>query len=335
MVRVGVIGTGFGGRVVAPSFAATEGVEVVEVVSPRDEAAVAALVARADVDLVSVHSPPFLHRRHVELALAAGRHVLCDKPFGLGVTDAAAMVEAAEAAGVVALCNFEFRYHPGRVALRSLVADGTLGALQQISWFHHLNGSRDPLRAFGWLFDAAAGGGWIGAWASHVVDGVRWLTGEEIAEVSGRRLLGVGDRPDRDGVVQRCTAEDGCVVALTTVTGVTVAVDSSFVAAASLPSRVVLSGAAAVVESVADATITIRHARRTAGFPSAGGKEVREVAPVPGDPHLGPMLTMAGIVRDAVRAGAAPPGAPTFVDGLACARVLDRLRALPLTISPG
>ena len=67
VVRVGVIGTGFGASSVAPAFEATDDCAVVEVVTPRDDAAVAALCARADVDLISVHSPPFLHLEHVRL----------------------------------------------------------------------------------------------------------------------------------------------------------------------------------------------------------------------------------------------------------------------------
>src|SRR6185369_7768948 len=116
--RVAVVGGGFGQRIVAPVFAATDGCEVVDVVSARDEPAVRALVARADVDLVSVHSPPFLHAPHVRLALDAGKAVLCDKPFALDADEAAALEADAQAAGVVALCNFEFRYAPERVLLR-------------------------------------------------------------------------------------------------------------------------------------------------------------------------------------------------------------------------
>ena len=77
-MRIAVIGRGFGERVVAPVFAATDGCEVVDVASARDDAAVRALAARPDVDLLSVHSPPFLHAPHVRLALAAGKAVLCD-----------------------------------------------------------------------------------------------------------------------------------------------------------------------------------------------------------------------------------------------------------------
>ena len=77
-VRVGVIGFGFGARVVAPVFEITEDFEVVDLVSPRDDDAVGELCARDDVDLISVHSPPFLHRDHVRRAIEGGHAVLCD-----------------------------------------------------------------------------------------------------------------------------------------------------------------------------------------------------------------------------------------------------------------
>ncbi len=111
-VRVGVVGAGFGARVVAPVFAATDGCEVVDVVSTRDADAVAALCARPDVDLVSVHSPPFLHVEHVRRAVDAGHAVLCDKPFGRDAGDAAEMLERAETAGAIHLVNFELRRVP-------------------------------------------------------------------------------------------------------------------------------------------------------------------------------------------------------------------------------
>ena len=71
-MRVGVIGQGFGERVVAPALEATDGCEVVEVVSPERRRRWRALCARNDLDLVSVHSPPFLHLEHVRLAIEVG-----------------------------------------------------------------------------------------------------------------------------------------------------------------------------------------------------------------------------------------------------------------------
>ena len=135
-VKVVVIGTGFGARVVAPAFAAADGCEVIEVVSPRDDAAIGTALARADVDLVSVHSPPFLHAAHVRAAFAAGKAVLCDKPFALDAREATALVDEAEAAGVIALCNFEFRFHPVRRLLRELVRTDALGPIEHVQWTH-------------------------------------------------------------------------------------------------------------------------------------------------------------------------------------------------------
>ena len=300
-MRVGVIGTGFGAKVVAPVFAATPGCDVVDVVSARDADVVAALCRRADVDLVSVHSPPFRHPTDVRLALDAGRHVLCDKPFC-----ARELVEAAEAAGVVHAVNFEFRHDPARVRLRQLVADGAVGSPEQFAWTHASDAWRR--RAGGWQFDRALGGGWIGAWASHAVDTVRWLFGEvEEAVGVGRNTLGRGD------------AEDGVTAVLRTTTGVDCVLDGTGAAGASLASRVVVSGDEGVLECVADARLTLRRAdgtREEIGVERDGDG---------GDPHLAGMRRWAAVLRDAVHDGA--PVAPTFVDGAACDAVLDQLRA--------
>src|SRR5262245_16609923 len=126
-VRVGLIGTGFGAQVVAPAFAAADGCTVVDVVTPRDDAAVAALCARDDVDLISIHSPPFLHFDHVQRAIAAGHAVHCDKPFGMDAGESARMVELAQETNTLNFCNFERRFDPGRELLRSLIDEGVIG----------------------------------------------------------------------------------------------------------------------------------------------------------------------------------------------------------------
>src|SRR4051812_12009885 len=106
-----VIGTGFGSRVVAGCYA--EAGMTGNVVSPRDPAAVRAACAE-NVDLVSVHSPPFMHAEHVNLALDHGRNVLCDKPFGRSAREAEQMLARAREKGVIHLLMFEFRCDPAR-----------------------------------------------------------------------------------------------------------------------------------------------------------------------------------------------------------------------------
>jgi predicted dehydrogenase len=322
-IRVGVIGTGFGRRVVAPTFTAV-GCEVVDVVSARDDKAVAEL-CRRDVDLVSVHSPPFLHAAHVRQALAGGHAVLCDKPLGTSAAQSAELAAEARDAGVVNLVNFEFRHEPARVRLKQLLDEGAIGRPEHVHWLVANSVSRVPLRPFGWLFQASFGGGWIGAWASHAVDAVRYLFGE-VQSATATRYLTVPVRPDRDGEPHRCDAEDGLAATLTLASGATVAIDSTFAAPVTLPTRLTVLGASGSVEVVNDRVITQRR--------PDGDKQEEELPRTSGDPHGVAMHRWAEEVRDAVADGRQI--GPSFEDGLACARVLDVLRAGPLVaLGPG
>jgi len=324
-MKVLVIGTGFGARVVAPAFAATDGCEVVEVVSPRDEAAVSAAIARADVNLVSVHSPPFKHAEHVRRAMKHGKAVLCDKPFALNEHEAAELVYEAEAIGAIALCNFEFRFHPIRRLLRELVRTDALGTIEHVQWTHLSAGSRAPLRRYGWLFDRDRGGGWIGAWGSHAIDTLRWCFGE-ITTVDAHARIDLPERPDDHGELHACTAEDGLAATLGIEGGITVNLDSSFAASAPVPPRLTVLGCDAVCEILADERVAVRRADGTReDLTPKRDKAARA------DRHGDPMRRFAEVVRDVVTSGEVPPGVPTFADGRACDAVLDRLRAAPVT----
>ena len=324
-MRVVVVGGGFGARVVAPVFDATEGCEVVAVVSARDDDAVRAAVSRADVDLVSVHSPPFLHAPHVRLAFANAKAVLCDKPFALDGDEAADLEAEARAAGVVALCNFEFRYAAERALLRQMIGEGALGTIEHVQMTRLSAGTRVPLRPWGWLFDRALGGGWIGAWGSHAVDTLRWMFGAEVTDAQARLRIDVPERPDRDGALHTCTAEDGFSASLVLTNGISVAIDSGFAAAAAVAPRFTVFGSTAVAELVGESRINLRRAD--------GTRETVDLADSDeADGHLAPMRRFAEVVRDAVESGQIPESAPTFADGRACDAVLDQLRAEPFVV---
>lgn len=303
-------------------FAATPGCEVVDVVSARDADAVVRLCHRRDVDLISVHSPPFLHGRDVRLALDGGHHVLCDKPFGLDAGESAALLSEAEAAGVVHLVNFELRHEPARVQLKRLLADGAVGRVEHVTWTHHSAGSRVPLRPHGWLFTRALGGGWVGAWASHAVDTLRWLLDDEVAEAAARLRTTIAERPSPDGgEAVPVDAEDALSAWLRMAGGATVTVDSTFAAAADRPPRLTVFGSDGVAECVADRRVTLRR-------PGAD-EEAIDVEAASGDRHGRAMATWAAVVREAV--DERRPTSPSFADGVACDVVLDRLRAGPRT----
>jgi predicted dehydrogenase len=319
-LRVGVIGTGFGARVVAPVFRETDGCEVVEVVTPRDDGAVGALCGRTDVDLISVQSPPFLHRDHVRRAIEGGHAVLCDKPFGRTLDDAQFMCDLAADAGVPNFVNFEFRRHPARRELRALLRDGVAGTVEHLQWTAFHGVWLDPARPFGWSFDRERGGGWIRLSGSHTIDYVRWTLGE-VVDATGAIRTTIIERADPAGQMQRCTAEDGYTALLRTAAGVSVTIDATSTNPVERPNRVTVIGSEGVIELVnenpreEDARITF-HGRD-------GAKELFSFRQ--GDTYRTQMLEWAGIVRDSVRDREPHPEAPTFTDGLACAVVIDRV----------
>jgi predicted dehydrogenase len=315
---VGIIGRGFGERVVAPAFKDTEGCEVVDVVSPRDGAAVAGLCARSDVDLVSVHSPPFLHLDNVTRAVEGGHAVLCDKPFGRNAAEAREMHELADAAGVLNLLNFETRFGTARSRLRALVREGAAGVPDHARWTHVMNLSRVPLRPYGWLFDAELGGGWLRSIGSHQIDFLRWTFGE-IESVSGELHTAIGERPDADGVLHECTADDGFTGVLRTAAGLTASIDSTCAAAVNMPPVMTVSGDEAILELLGDQRI-VRHT-------PAGASEAYAPEGGSGNPLADDTRVYAALLREAVRSGEAGPDLPTFADGLACVEVMDRLQA--------
>ncbi len=315
-MKVGIVGTGFGGRVVAGAFEAS-GSQVTEVVTARDHDAVRAL-CRSGVDLVSVHSPPFLHRDHVAMALEAGRAVLCDKPFGRSLEEAEAMAAQAGEAGVVNLVNFEFRHQAARLTMYDLVSSGAIGRPQHLAYTAFTSGSRVPLRPWGWLFDRSLGGGWIGAFGSHAVDLVRWLLGE-VSSAGAATWITVTERPDATGQLVRCDAEDAFTGWATLESGATATVDTSFTAGATVPARIVVTGTEGALENVGDVRVVLRRP----------GEETQhfEFDRPDGDGHHQAMVAWARVIRDAVTGQ--DQVAPSFADGVACMRVMEQWRSIP------
>jgi predicted dehydrogenase len=322
-VRVGVIGRGFGARVVAPTFSKTEGCQVVDVVSPRDDRAVTKLCSRDDVDLISVDSPPFMHLDHVRRAIDGGHAVVCQKPLGRNAAEAEEMCKLAADAGVLNLVTYEFRVHPVRTRVRALVLDGAVGAVEHVQWtsFSAIWG---PGRRFGWSFDESLGGGWVRVHGSHNIDYIRWTFGEVVAASAVLRTT-IKERPDAAGNMRRCTAEDGFTALLRTDRGTSAVFDATATGAVDRPAHVTVVGSQGVLEVLSENIHEI--GGRILLHTAEGTSEVLN-RPVWGDPTAhddGAIVPWAPMVRDAVRHRASHPQLATFADGLACARVMDQL----------
>lgn len=221
-LRVGIIGAGFGARVHLPALRSVPGVTVAALADSGSGRAGAFadgeteamahwrdLVGRSDLQAVVVAVPPAAQREMVEAALAAGKHVLCEKPFGAHGADADALVAAVTRAGTVGAVGFQFRFEPHLQALQREIRAGRIGAVSAISidWF--TAGRADPSVAWSWQNDSRAGGGVINAFASHGLDLMSWLSGAALGAVGAVRThIVVPERPDTEGRKRPVTAED-------------------------------------------------------------------------------------------------------------------------------
>lgn len=316
-LRVVVIGTGFGRYVVAPAYAAM-GCDV-SVVSPRDDDALRAAIT-APSDLVSVHSPPFLHREHVRMAIEGGRNILCDKPFGTDGRQAHEMLNLAKDAEVLHFLNFEFRCEPLRVKLKELVDDGAIGTPVHANWTSFTSMGRKLRHR--WLFEEHKGG-WIGANGSHAIDSLRWLFGD-ITDASAHVRTDVTQHRDRDktsDVMHVSTAEDSFTAHFRMDSGFTAVLDTSFVSSVTIPSILTVFGDAGAIQATdASDLVVIRPGEEP---------ERHSFAIDNNDPHQPGLGRWLGKVCAAVAEG--QQIAPNFADGAACADVMDALRATPST----
>ena len=329
-MKAAIIGAGFGRYAVAPVLEKLG--FTVEVATPRDAEAVRRVIA-SDVDLVSVHSPPFMHREHVMMALERGHNVLCDKPFGVSGADARAMRDAAKAKGVLHFANLEMRHKPVRAKILELVRAGAIGTPNHLNWFFFSNGFRGGTH--GWVAEKDKGGGWIAAYGSHLIDFMRELFGSEVKDCGGIVRIEHRERPDRDGVVRQATAEDAYSAWFVMENGCTVNHDTAYCAAVPMPSRVTIMGSAGAIEVVNDRQLIVRSAVDVEGLDAAerirrgllagAGDEVLEFNPAPGEAHEPSLLPWFSEIKAALESGTQIR--PSLDDAVRVAEAMDLLRA--------
>ncbi|MDZ8171217.1 Gfo/Idh/MocA family protein [Microbacterium xanthum] len=118
-----------------------------------------ALVASGEVDVVYIASPASEHVVHGLLAIAAGKHVLVEKPAATSADDARRLFDAARAAGVFAMEAMWTRYLPQSSVIRRLIADGVIGEVEAVLADHGQAVPRDPERR---IWRRELGGGALG-----------------------------------------------------------------------------------------------------------------------------------------------------------------------------
>jgi predicted dehydrogenase len=158
-----------------------------------------AVVERPDVGLVDICTPGSSHAEIATAALAAGKHVLCEKPLANTVAEARAMAAAARearAAGVRSMVGFNYRRVPAAAFARDLVAAGKIGTVRHVRAQYLQDWIVDPEFPLVWRLRAdEAGSGALGDIGAHIVDLTQFVTGQRLVGVNALLETFVRERP--------------------------------------------------------------------------------------------------------------------------------------------
>ena len=355
--RAGVIGTGFIGAVharairraghrlvgVSASSPDSTAAAVERLGAERGFVSAAALAESTDVDVVHVCTPNDLHAPLAEAALAAGKHVVCEKPLATTLADATTLATLAERAGVVATVPFVYRFYPMVREARARAA-GPLGAIRLVHGSYlqdWLSTDRDD----NWRVDAEASGrsrafAYIG---SHCCDLVEFVTGDRLEAVCAELVTAVPERvhgsahafaaPAVQADERRAVeTEDVALVMFRTTGGVFGSVVVSQISAGHKNQlRFEVAGGEATLAFDQEQPDTLWVGRRTAVEVIARDPAVLDPAAaayvtVPAGHPQGYQDCFDAFVADTYRAiatGAGVDGLPTFADGVRAARVTE------------
>ncbi|WP_232835659.1 Gfo/Idh/MocA family protein [Actinocorallia populi] len=296
------------------------------------------LLERDDVHVIDICTPGDTHAEIAIAALAAGKHVLCEKPLANSVAEAAEMAAAAEAAaarGVRSMVAFNYRRVPAVAFARKLVADGRIGTVRHVRAQYLQDWIVDPQHPLVWrLRREKAGSGALGDIGAHIVDMAQYITGEALTGVSGLSETFVKERPLPDGTGTGAVTVDDAVVFIGRLEGGALA---SFEASRFAPGRknslrLEVNGSLGSLAFDFESLNELHFHDDTLPAEEAGFRRI--LVTEPGHPYagawwppghgLGYEHTFTHEVRDflaAIAEGADP--APSFADGLRVQQVLD------------
>ncbi len=221
---IGIIGTGFMGKAHAFAYRAALAafpeipVPVLRYIADVDATSAAKAAAQYGfetssgnwrdlindpaVDVVSITTPNTLHKEMAMAAIAAGKHVHCEKPLSPTLTDSLEMMKAAEAKGVTTQVGFNYIKNPLLKMARDMVLAGELGEITGFRGIHAEDYMHDPESPYTWRIDPVGGPGVIADLGSHIIAMARFLLGP-ISEVNADVRTVVKSRPVTHGATER------------------------------------------------------------------------------------------------------------------------------------
>lgn len=342
-IKAAVIGASFAKEAYLPALKTVEDVEVVAIASARmgsaQDAARAfnipnayddwrAMLDKHPVDLVGIATPTMYHAPMALAALAAGAHVICEKPMAMNSDEALLMLEKAEALKRVHIIGHELRFNPNRRKIHLLIADGVIGQVRHINIVNISSTWGDPASrpAGDWLSSEEMGGGRLGANGSHQFDLLRFWLGD-VGAISGQVATMVADRLDKaSGDSWTATADDQVSFTAEMQNGALASVFLSGVARHNIGNHVQIFGSEGTIKlSDGEEKLWLAHT----------GKEFQDISesdPNASLPGIGKGIwnvSFVGLVQEvtsAIREGRKLRWGATFADGLKCQQAMDAVR---------
>jgi predicted dehydrogenase len=300
-----------------------------------------ALIARDDVQLIDISAPGDMHAPIAIAALAAGKHVLCEKPLANTVEEAEAMAAAADAAyggGARAMVGFNYRRIPALALARRLVEQGRVGALRHVRAVYLQDWLTDADAPFTWRMQAErAGSGALGDLGAHIVDLAHYLTGDVITSVSALAATFTLNRTPADGAqAEPVTVDDATLFIARLGSGAVASFEATRCAAGRKNGlRIELNGTAGSLAFDLERLNELEFYDRADDAATAGFRRI--LVTEPGHPYLdgwwppghtlGWEHTFTHQARDlltAIAAGEQPE--PSFGEGLRVQRVLGAVQ---------
>ena len=137
-----------------------------------------ALLRNKDVDAVVVATPTFLKMEVVEAAVEAGKHVFCEKPMALTLSEADEFIRTIDRGGIKFQVGYQRRFDPSYARIKSAIDSGEIGTMLLLR-----SNTRDPpQKVAGWADPKVSGGIFLDT-SSHDYDVIRWLSGSEAVSV--------------------------------------------------------------------------------------------------------------------------------------------------------
>ncbi|MBK8084615.1 MAG: Gfo/Idh/MocA family oxidoreductase [Devosia sp.] len=165
------------------------------------------LIADPEVEVVSVTTPNAFHAEMAIAALAAGKHVWCEKPMAVALADAERMAAAARASGRVTALGYNYIQNPVIRHIRTLIGEGAIGEVNHVRFEMDEDFMADPAAPFYWKSEASSGYGALDDFGVHPLSLIQFLFGG-ISRVMAQLCMPYADRPGGDGGRRRVETWD-------------------------------------------------------------------------------------------------------------------------------